>query len=561
MSSPPVNLLVFREDRRQVSGSELKSALAREMESSGTPDTLLRALLRAGELECGVADAAPELLAKWERVTDTLADALLSKETFSPDICLPLIHQAVAPASVHISKPEGFAYYALYPLAYAEVLDDLGPLPTNVAVIGIRSIGTTLSAIVAAAARRRGVNAGRITVRPAGHPYNRQTRFSPPQLEWVKKSLERGAAFLVVDEGPGLSGSSFLSVAEALVKAAVPAETITLICGHEPNLNSLCSDNGAQRASRFRWVAVNSRPRVPSGAEVFLGGGEWRRYSFAQEQDWPASWTSLERLKYLSSDEAEHVQLFKFTGFGHYGDAVIEREREVAGARFGPWVERECEGFVRYEWLQARPMCAGDLSQSALSRLAEYCAFRAQTFPADLAELNPLQEMAEHNLSQLRIDVPCQLELVRPVVADGRMQPHEWLLTPDSQMLKTDSGSHGDDHFFPGPTDIAWDLAGAIVEWKMNAAQSDFFLESYRRASSDNAAPRIGDFITACTAFRTSYCLMAANALQGTSEEPRLARVAAEYGTGLLRCVSITNRNPKSSPPRTAVLPAPVPET
>ena len=29
---------------------------------------------------------------------------------------------------------------------------------------------------------------------------------------------------------------------------------------------------------------------------------------------------------------------------------------------------------------------------------------------------------------------------------------------------------HGDDHFFPGPTDIAWDLAGTIVEWELAPA-------------------------------------------------------------------------------------------
>jgi len=345
----------------------------------------------------------------------------------------------------------------------------------------------------------------------------------------VQESLDQGAAFLVVDEGPGLSGSSFLSVAEALTEAGAPAEKITLICGHEPDLKSLCSDNGPQRASRFRWVAVDNRPRVPDGAEVFIGGGEWRRSSFAQEQEWPASWTSLERLKYLSPAEGGKVQLFKFAGFGHYGDAVIEREREAAEAGFAPIAACACEGFAVYPWLHGRPMRAGDLSQSALSRLAAYCAFRAQAFPVGSANLGPLQEMAEHNLDQLGFDLPLTLRMERPVIPDGRMQPHEWLLAADGQMLKTDSGSHGDDHFFPGPTDIAWDLAGAIVEWKMNEAQAEFFLESYRRASGDDAIARIADFLKVYSIFRCAYCLMAANALQSSDEQVRLERAAAEY--------------------------------
>ncbi len=106
-----------------------------------------------------------------------------------------------------------------------------------------------------------------------------------------------------------------------------------------------------------------------------------------------------------------------------------------------------------------------------------------------------LQEMADHNVRELGFDVSVQLDLKRPVIADGRMQPHEWLLTADRKMLKTDSGSHGDDHFFPGPTDIAWDLAGAIVEWEMTAEQSSTFLELYRQKSGDDAASRIEHFV------------------------------------------------------------------
>ena len=42
------------------------------------------------------------------------------------------------------------------------------------------------------------------------------------------------------------------------------------------------------------------------------------------------------------------------------------------------------------------------------------------------------------------------------------LAPHEWLRLDDGNVRKTDAIAHGDDHLFPGPTDIAWDLAGAI---------------------------------------------------------------------------------------------------
>ena len=114
------------------------------------------------------------------------------------------------------------------------------------------------------------------------------------------------------------------------------------------------------------------------------------------------------------------------------------------------------------------------------------------------------------------------------------MQPHEWVITPAGKMLKTDSGSHGDDHFFPGPTDIAWDLAGAIVEWQMTDQQTNALLTHYGRLSGDNAVGRINDFIVAYKAFRAAYCLMAANALEGSDEGIRMQRASERYRNRLL---------------------------
>ena len=187
-------------------------------------------------------------------------------------------------------------------------------------------------------------------------------------------------------------------------------------------------------------------------------------------------------------------------------------------------------------------MSSSDLNHNVLSRLADYCAFRAATFPAELRDLSTLQQMADHNLRELGFleagfstavnsnpmnSNPMKLGLKRPVIADGRMQPHEWLLTADGHMLKTDSGSHGDDHFFPGPTDIAWDLAGAIVEWEMTEEQSATLLDAYRHKSGDDAVSRIHHFVIAYLVFRCAYCLMATNAL-GEGEESRRFRQAAE---------------------------------
>jgi hypothetical protein len=554
MRAGALNLLVFREDRRRVRGEELKAALLRGLDSptgQGSLDQITSILLRAGELEGAMADAGSAPTRPWPtkpgptkpgpanpfmNITDRLAECLVSPEcVLDPEPLKSLLAEAAVPGEVEIAPAEGFAYYAIHPLAYAEVLDKIPALPASLAVVGIRSIGTTLSAVTAAAVRARGIRAERITVRPAGHPYNRSTQFSPAQKEFIRRYLAQGADFLIVDEGPGLSGSSFLSVAEALVEAGVSHQRIILICGHEPEFDVLCADDGPRRARRFRWLAVSAEPRRPAEAKIFIGGGEWRTRLFGEQSRWPESWINFERLKYLSSAEGAETRLFKFIGLGHYGDRVREREENVAAAGFGAAPQGESEGFSSYAWITGRPMCAEDLSEDALARLAAYCAFRAEALAAELADLNALEQMAEHNLHELGFGQALRLRLERPVLADGRMQPHEWLLTGDGRMLKTDSGSHGDDHFFPGPTDIAWDLAGAIVEWKMNPAQEQAFLESYRRASGDDASARIADFITAYAVFRCAYCCMAAGALQGNDEQARLERAAVQYSAVLLR--------------------------
>jgi hypothetical protein len=461
-------------------------------------------------------------------VTSSLAGALLNSE---PHVDLErlcaLVRNAAVPDELTFSAPEGFAYYALHPLAFADVVKRFS-LPRRVVVVGIRSIGTTLSAVAAAAARAKGSQAERMTVRPTGHPYNRTTEFSSDHLQVVQKAVAGGATFLVVDEGPGLSGSSFLSVAEALQRAGVPRDRITLICSHEPDLETLCADNASHRWSQFRWAAVSHQVWKPEEAVEFIGGGEWRKRLLADESLWPGSWQHLERLKYLSNPGCSEPRFFKFQGLGHYGEQVIAREKGVAAAGFGPFPAAETHGFASYPRIGGRPMSAADLSPEVITRLAEYCAFRANAFSA-FASSGTVEQMAGHNAQELGIQCAVRLQAERPVICDGHMQPHEWLLTPQGRMLKTDSGSHGDDHFFPGPTDIAWDLAGAIVEWEMNPFHARAFLACYKASSSDDPAPLIGDFVTAYALFRCAWCHMASHALPSTAEKFRLDRAAGFY--------------------------------
>ncbi|HEX9255000.1 MAG TPA: hypothetical protein VF938_05620, partial [Candidatus Angelobacter sp.] len=524
-----LNLLVFRGDRRRVCGYTLKAALIEQLRllcGDNSREQLIGALLRVGELECGLADADGAAHSA-ELLTDQIADALLQVERWSgcpesdfqasnsysanfQNISFPTLLNAAqgftAIEQLSIATSEGFAYYALHPLAYADVLDQVSGSEAPLLIVGIRSIGTTLSAVMVAAARRQGIKVDRLTVRPQGHPYNRTAEFCARQLAAIDQYASLGATFVVVDEGPGLSGSSFLAVAEALEQAGAPLRKIMLVSSHAPNIETLCAADAARRWQRFRCVAVSGEARRPSQAVDFTGGGKWRSRAFSSESEWPAIWTSFERPKYLSSTEHENPRLYKFAGLGHYGGEVCERELKVSAAGFGPMPRQESDGFVSYPCIDGRPLAARNLSSPILARMADYCAFRLRTFHVELAELNALQQMAKHNLRELGLDSPIELRLEHAVIADGGMQPHEWLVTKEGRLLKTDSGGHGDDHFFPGPTDIAWDLAGAIVEWGLNEQQVREFIDLYRCASCDDPSARIDGFIRAYAVFRAAYC-------------------------------------------------------
>src|SRR5205814_10346315 len=88
---------------------------------------------------------------------------------------------------LQIKVPEGFAFYALFPEQYCASFtkwadEHRGNSPKRALVVGIRSIGTTLSALGRAALRVLGWEVSRLTVRPSGHPFERRVELEAPNL-------------------------------------------------------------------------------------------------------------------------------------------------------------------------------------------------------------------------------------------------------------------------------------------------------------------------------------------------------------------------------------------
>ncbi len=532
------NMYVFRNGRTEKNGAELVKNLAnfvrRVNETHGSQNELLDALLRAGELECAAADVGSPFCALLEGITDVLAAALISSDRHVSVNVGPLarvlrdLERVQLPASLFVSPPEGFAYYALHPLSYADAIAELKLPSGNAAVIGIRSIGTTLGAVVQAGLKSTGIKVARITVRPTGHPYDRVTDLDENQKAWIAEQRARGAPFVVVDEGPGMSGSSFLSVGDALMNAGVERDKITFLGSRVPDPASLTSRDGATRWPAFQAICVAPNRRLPEGADQFIAGGIWRERVFGDEENWPASWTQMEKLKFLSNDGQ---RLLKFEGFGRFGKEVHSRAERVGEADFGPTPIAADAGFSIYPVLEGESLRAGNLSAEVITWIAKYCAFRKKELQYQNASSKELETMLSFNFSEEfgREITGQRLEIVHPVIADGRMLPHKWLRTKSGDVLKVDNASHGDDHFFPGPTDIAWDLAGAIVEWDMEEAAVEKLLDCYQAESGDDPRHRLPAYELAYSTLRMGYCKMAAEAMRGSAEESRLAAHYLHY--------------------------------
>jgi hypothetical protein len=514
------DLWIFREGRREASGPLMVRDLAHRLASK---DSLLDSLIEAGELEAALADTNAPGAPAAAALTNALAVRLCTGDDAPGMQPQQLAANIEVPETISISPPEGFTYYALHPSDYARVVDRIASHSGIFAVIGVRSIGTTLSAVTTAALNSQGHHAERITVRPAGHPYARSLQFSADQERWIVEQLSRSADFLVVDEGPGRSGSTFLSVAEALMQMKVPQERVTAVGSREVDPESLCAEDATRRWQCMRFVST--KPSVSSRFQNFayLGGGDWRMHSFDHEEDWPESWTQMERLKFLSPDRR---QFFKFEGMGPLGSQVRERAFTLAEGGFSPAVADAGDGFLSYQTIEGHNLRKQDVSTSVLEQIASYCSFRVSNFSHSPTLNSELANMLEFNVQQefgreLRLD-PALLGSTNPVLADGRMQPFEWIASPQGELLKTDAIGHGDNHFFPGPSDIAWDLAGAIVEWGLSFEAAEFLVRKFHRLSGIDVSPKLDAYILAYCVFRLGFCKMAVSTVLGSREESRL---------------------------------------
>jgi hypothetical protein len=407
-----------------------------------------------------------------------------------------------------------------------------------------------------------------VTLRPTADPFRREIKVADDLAAELLRDAE--ARFALVDEGPGLSGSSFGAVADWLEAKGVAPDRVHFFPSHANDLGPMASaahrrrwqsarrhvvdfDDLVVRARRPMhrlegWVADLTGP--PEGPPQDISGGIWRSQRFSGEAEWPPCHVQQERRKFLLRARGETWHL-KFSGLGREGAEKLDFARRLHAAGFGPEPLGYRHGFLIERWIgNARPVTPAVDRAALVQRLGSYIGFRARAFPAEAdqgASLGSLLRIARHNAaSGLNEEAARAIDAwrdrldhlqgdIRRVRTDNRLHPWEWLQTADGRLIKTDALDHHAAHDLVGCQDAAWDIAGATIEFDLSDDERAELCEVFERVAERPVRRDLLAFHEICyAAFQLGHWSMAAESLVGFPAEARRTRAAAERYRGRL---------------------------
>jgi hypothetical protein len=507
-------------------------------------------------------DAAMALVMLLARAVHESWQGRLADHILQSDLPFASLAALKLPDLVTCRRAEGYAFYAVYPECYLSAATMLEN-GTNLQIIGIRSIGLGLAALVAAAA-----GASRaISLRPFGNPFRRSILVDSTIIALLF-DYPGTTQFAIADEGPGLSGSSFGAVIDLLVLHGVPEKNIHVFPGHSGDPG--WAADGA-RLSQWRRLhrhvrsfeqefLVTSDPSrrldhwfsdvigKPLGGFQDLSAGRWRSLRYRNQESWPPAHLQQERRKYLLQTESG-LWLLKFTGLDRGGRRKLALARLLHEAGFGPETPAMQHGFMVQRWHQA-PVSAPIPREPLLKWLASYLGFRARHFaggPDTGASLPVLTEMLMHNateafgpaaaapLERFRRKWPSLSAKLRPIATDNRLHSWEWIMCEDGPIVKADAVDHCSAHDLIGCQDVAWDIAGAIVELALTEGEREDVISRVERISGEPVSPELVDFLLPCyLAFQLGYYSLATAAASSDPAEAKRLRSRADYYRGPL---------------------------
>lgn len=555
-------MLVYRDKSTTCETSAWLASLRQRSLSNGSVQELRDRLVDFGEFETAVIDACHPRLDEVDRLVLHLRRTSLAlarsfvhslrnepiaatREEAEGLRLIDALQSFALPPRVLVKAAEGYAFWALYPEQYVNASRRLlSRLSTRqVVVLGLRNIGGNLASVMEACLALAGVDVYSRTLRPRGHPFSRRIEMGRELARELTTTRHR--LHLVVDEGPGMSGSSFASAAAALESLGIAPSSVWFVPSHDADSNQFVNAEAVQAWNRHVRVTGETIPLTRflpcHGNYVDISAGRWRSTLLQSKIARVPIQPQHERAKCLELDsKGRPTRIHRFCGLGSHGKVILERARHTQDAGYGPKVQGLRDGLLQLEFVNGVSMQARPSSRRLIHVMADYVTFRRQelrsTFEADprilleMAELNVRESLGDEPLRRVStLFARASSTPLLTIYTDSRMFPHEWLRT-ESSYVKLDGFDHGDDHFYPGPCDPAWDLAGAIVEFGLSAELTAMLLARYSRRSGDIAvAQRMSFFLVAYLAFRVGYCAFAQRALGDSPDGQAFAAQAHRY--------------------------------
>jgi hypothetical protein len=166
------------------------------------------------------------------------------------------------------------------------------------------------------------------------------------------------------------------------------------------------------------------------------------------------------------------------------GERKLGMARALHAGGFSPEPLELVHGFLVEHWHgEARKLHDSDRPVEGIGR---YVGARAQLFPAAAesgASIEELIAMCRRNISLAfgneraaaidRWDAAILSQRVARVRTDNKLDRCEWLRLPNGRLLKTDALDHHQGHDLIGCQDMAWDVAGAVIEFDLSGPETD----------------------------------------------------------------------------------------
>jgi hypothetical protein len=484
-----------------VCAGQIEQALADVYE--GDPDAMIR---RALEQSQEVTDRAARSLYTTNRAPRAHVSAATIADLEAMIAQLEILGGLTLPGEMCV--PEGLTFSALYPEQYfvaAERWIEQHPARGSQKIdliIGVRSVGTTLSAAVGAVLSEHGHRFERVTVRPRGHP-------SEHELELPQGLVVADRRALIVDQGPGLSGSSMAAVARALERRGLSEASISFFPAHGGEPGRAASPETRRWWSRLPRYVASPEEVVISGrtldeqildALAFdgdrpelierIGAGRWRKFAYEGESSWPAVCTRLERPKLLVLGDQGRRWVLKF--FGHAWtqetdllaeEIALAAARDVARRGFGPTPACALHGYLAAPWIDGRPLSRDDASPEVLESIASYLASSIAPVMSktdqDAAVGRSERIIAQNAPGALSKEGGARLaDITRSLLAredelrrgaarsrDGSWAPHTFIRGEDARISKASVTGQEVGRACRGAQPIDWDVAAVLVEW------------------------------------------------------------------------------------------------